>query len=74
MILGIRKINRNRVKQQLKKYNEGILKKNRASMRWFWSMFQEKRYGQGRHTSILIKNAPNKPGARKKVFEERRGN
>lgn len=73
MISGIRKINRTRVKKQLKEYNEGVSKKNRASMSYFWSLFQEKRYGKSRHTSILIKNAPSKPGARRKIFEERRG-
>lgn len=67
-----RAVNRKKIKEQVKEENIGISKKNRMRISDVWNYFQDRRYGKGVHTAILINNAPNKPGARKKVFEERR--
>ncbi len=68
----IRSVNRKKIKEQVKEENRGIPKRKRMKISDVWNYFQDRRYGKGIHTAILIKNAPNKPGARKKVFEERR--
>lgn len=68
-----RSINRKRIKEQVKEENNGISKKNRMKVKDVWNYFQDRRYGAGVHTAILINNAPNKLGAKKKVFDERRG-
>lgn len=68
-----RKVNRKIIKEQVKKYNIGIAKKYRMKFSSAWNDFQDKKYGKGLHTAILISNAPNKPGAKQKIYEERVG-
>lgn len=66
-----RKVNRNFIKKQVKEHNVGIPKKHRIKVCDVWNYYQDKKYGRDGHTAILIKNAPNKPGAKRKVYEER---
>lgn len=67
-----RSINRKNIKKEVKEHNVGISKKYRMKMSDAWNQFQDKKYGKEIHTAILIKNAPNRRGEKKKVYEERK--
>lgn len=68
-----RKVNRNMIKQQTKAENKkyGVPKKKRLKVSDVWNYFQDKRYGEGKHTAILINNAPK--GKKRRIYEERVG-
>ena len=68
-----RSVNRRVIKEQVKEHNIGVAKKHRMKVSDVWNYYQDRKYGKGKHTAILIKNAPNKKGAKRKVYEERVG-
>lgn len=66
-----RSINRRVIKEQVKEHNIGIAKKYRMKVSDVWNYYQDRKYGKDKHTAILINNAPNKKGAKRKIYEER---
>lgn len=68
-----RKVNRNMIKAQVKEKNKGVSKKYRMKVSDVWNYYQDRRYGKHLHTAILVRNAPRKKGAKRRIFEERIG-
>lgn len=68
-----RKVNRNMIKAQVKEKNKGVSKKYRMKVSDVWNYYQDRRYGKHLHTAILVRNAPRKKGAKRRIFEERVG-